>query len=239
MRILIILSVCLIALPIFSAHGDIAFKGYNRNMSSGILKLNNQKELTQHLIDNDVLHKPNLINAFNKIDRANFVPDSSSPHIYDDHAMPIGYSQTISQPTVVALMLELLDPKEGERILDIGSGSGWTTALLAECVGPKGKVYGLELVPELVNFGQENLKKYNLHQATIIQAKTGILGLPNEQPFDKILISAASNFYPERLDLQFTKKLVMPIENSIWLIEKTKDKKIQKEYPGFVFVPLL
>lgn len=201
--------------------------------------MHSQKELTNHLTQTGTLKSPNIIKVFNKIDRIDFINKHYLTHAYDNTALAIGYGQTISQPTVVAFMLELLDPKKGERILDIGSGSGWTTALLAECIGKKGEVYGLELVPELIEFGRQNLQKYNLPQAKIMQAQNGILGLPNEQPFDKILVSASSNAYPDQLEPQFTKKLVIPINNSIWLIEKENSKIKKTEYPGFVFVPLL
>lgn len=88
--------------------------------------------------------------AFRKVDRADFVPDSLLERADQNVPLPIGYGQTISQPSTVSFMLELLDSKPGNEILDIGSGSAWTTALLSAIAGETGSVVGLEIIPELV-----------------------------------------------------------------------------------------
>lgn len=202
--------------------------------------MKNQKQLTDYLIQSNRLKKSHLINAFYKIDRIDFINPAYKENAYNDEALPIGHGQTISQPTVVAFMLELLDPKKSEKILDIGCGSGWTTALIAECVKPTGTVTGIEIIPELVEFGKNNLAKYNFKNSEIIQAGKEALGLPDEPAFDKILVSAAAKTLPEELISQFTKRLVIPIENSIWLVEKGLLGKLKKtEYFGFSFVPLV
>lgn len=199
-----------------------------------------QKELVDYLINTNILKTKSIIETFLSIDRKDFMTDDHEEDAYINHAIPIGHGQTNSQPTVVAFMLELLKPKKGERILDIGCGSGWTTALLAECVGERGKVIGIELVPELVAFGKRNLNKYNYPQAKILKANHKRLGLPAEAPFDKILVSAAASTLPNELVAQFTKKLVIPIQNSIWLIDKRLSGKLKKkEYFGYAFVPLI
>jgi len=110
-----------------------------------------------------------------------------------NEALPIGYGQTISQPLVVAFMIELLEPKEGEKILDVGSGSGWTTALLAELVGEMGKVVAVELIPELKTFGESNVGKYDFIKRGIAQfiCGDGSKGCEKQAPFDKILASAS------------------------------------------------
>jgi protein-L-isoaspartate(D-aspartate) O-methyltransferase len=201
--------------------------------------MKNQHELVNNLIVSGALKTKRIIEAFYKIDRADFVSPSDRSNAYVNHALGIGYGQTISQPEVVAFMLELLDPNPGEKFLDIGSGSGWTTALLAEIVGLKGCVLGLELVSELVEFGQKNLEKYNFENVQIIQAKEGVLGLPGEI-FDKVLVSASASSLPQELIEQFTKKLVIPIKDSIWLISKNLNGNIkQQKYYGFNFVPLI
>lgn len=203
-------------------------------------EMRTQKQLTSYLVDTRTLKSQHIIDAFNKIDRADFVPAKHKKNAYIDHAMSIGYGQTISQPTVVAFMLELLKPGTGEKILDVGTGSGWTTALLAECVGSSGKVYGVELIPELVEFGQQNLGKYNFLNVKLIQAKKGIIGLPDAAPFDKILVSAAAESIPEDLLVQFNFRLVIPIQNSIWVFDKDINGQIKEtEYRGFFFVPLI
>ena len=137
-------------------------------------------------------------------------------------------------------MIEMLEPKKGDRILDIGSGSGWTTALLAVIVGVSGSVIGLERVKQLVEFGSSNLEKFNFKNAKIIQAGDN-LGIPNET-FDRILVSAAAEEFPYELikQLKTNGKLVIPVKNSILEITKKEDGMIEEiEHYGFRFVPLI
>ena len=141
-------------------------------------------------------------------------------------------------------MLELLEPKEGERVLDIGSGSGWTSALLAEIVGPKGKVTAIELILELMEFGKQNIAKYNFTEKGIVECicGDGSKGYKQKAPYDKILVSAAACKIPAILkkQLKVGGRIVMPINNSIWLfVRKSEAEFAEKEYPGFIFVPLI
>ena len=178
--------------------------------------------------------------VFEKINRADFVSPAYQAEADGDYPLPIGFGQTISQPFTVAFMLELLDAREGDKILDVGSGSGWTTVLLAVLVGEKGKVFGVEIIPELVLLGRKNLAKYDFPNAEIIQAGAE-LGLPSEAPFARILVSAAAEEIPETLLCQLTVPgiLVLPVKNTIIQIKKDADGEIsQKEFSGFAFVPL-
>jgi len=200
-----------------------------------------QADLIDYLIASGVLKTPDIIRAFKKINRKDFILAADKDNPYGDYPLSIGYSQTISQPTTVVFMLELLQPRTGEKVLDVGSGSGWTTALIAEIIGQSGRVYGVEKVPELVEFGKNNLKRYDFSQAEILSA-SGKLGLPPKSPFDKILVSATANDLPQELidQLKIGGRLVIPINNSIWQIDKISAQKIkQQEFPGFVFVPLV
>ena len=199
------------------------------------------EQLTSYLQKTGVLKTKNIISAFKAIDRADFVPFEYKPLAYRDEALPIKYGQTISQPTVVAFMLELLAPKHGEHILDVGSGSGWTTALLAHIVGPKGKVYGVELVPELTSYGSQNIAKYNFQSAQITQAKKSF-GFEDMAPFDKILVSASGSSVPKQLTHQLAIGgiMVIPINEAIWKVEKKTMSEIDIEkFEGFIFVPLI
>ncbi len=199
-------------------------------------------ELVSYLVSSGVLRKPSIIAAFQAVDRKNFVwPGISSRSLaYEDHPLDIGYKAIISQPTTVAFMLEKLAPKAGDKILDIGSGSGWTTALLAYIVGEKGTAYGVEIVPELAELGNNNLKKYPFSHATIVQAGRK-LGLESQAPFDKILVSASTGQLPEEIITQLAVDgtLVIPIGGDIWQVNKISATQHSiSKYPGFVFVPL-
>jgi protein-L-isoaspartate(D-aspartate) O-methyltransferase len=202
--------------------------------------MRSNQELVEHLITNRRLTSPHIIAAFQAIDRQDFVPDDQKEWAYQDHALYIGYDATISQPSTVAFMLEKLEPAVGDKVLDIGAGSGWTTALLARIVGPQGSVYGVEIVPELVVFGNNNLQSYNLPHAHIEQAGE-TLGLLTQAPFEKILVSASAADIPHSLlsQLRIGGILVIPIQTAIWQIRKLSDTQIDvHKYPGFVFVPL-
>ncbi len=199
--------------------------------------------LIDRLIEEGILRSPRIIRAFKKVDRKHFMPKHIRHLSSTDSAFPIGYGQTISQPTTVAIMLELLQPEEGNKVLDIGSGSGWTTALLAEIVGPKGEVYAVEIVPELVEFGQKNVQKFGYQNVQFFKGN-GSLGLKEYAPFDRILCSASAPEVPLPLKKQLAPsgRLVIPvgeISQALVLVKRGKNGQFTEErYPGFVFVPL-
>ncbi len=187
--------------------------------------------------------------AFGAVNRANFVPRELRGSVDIDAPLPIGFGQTISQPYTVRLMLQWLDPQPGEKILDVCSGSGWTTALLSHLVGSKGRVYAVERIPELVEFGQENCERAGVKNARFFTAGDEF-GLPDEAPFDRILVSASADKLPQELIDQLKvggpstgsgqAKMVIPVHNDILEITKKSDKDSNiKKHPGFVFVPLL
>lgn len=179
--------------------------------------------------------------ALKLVDRADFMPEDVRDKTAWDMALPIGYGQTISQPTTVEMMLRWLEPEPGNMVMDVGSGSGWTTALLAKIVGPKGRVIAVELVPELVVFGRENCRRAGIKNATFHQAGKQ-LGWPQSAPYDRILVSAAADELPvELLDqLSIGGKLVVPVRNDILEVEKTsQDAHEIAVHSGFIFVPLI
>jgi len=205
--------------------------------------MKSNKDLIHYLIEKKVLKTPEIIEAFRAIDRAGFVLPEYQDESYENHPLPIGEGQTISQPETVAFMLELLAPKPGERILDIGSGSGWTTALLANIVGSAGKVVGIERIPSLCEFGRKNLKKSAAAGHAKIMCSDGTKTVKDEGPFDKILASAeARGTIPDewRRELAEEGKIVAPADNAIVVLEKkSADEWDEKKFPGFVFVPLI
>ena len=200
--------------------------------------------LINDLIRQGYLKSDVIIKAFSEIDRAEFVPEDLKDEAYSNIPLPLGYNQTISQPLTVAFMLELLDPDLGQNILDIGSGSGWTTALLSYAVGSRGKVTALETIPELCELGKRNTAKFNFIKKGIAEFYNidGNLGYPKNAPYDRILVSAAAEKIPRDFKKQLKAGgiLVIPVRDEIWQLKK-KDKggfKIRK-YPGFSFVPLV
>jgi protein-L-isoaspartate(D-aspartate) O-methyltransferase len=134
-----------------------------------------------------------------QIDRRGFLRRSSRPLAGADRPLPIGLGQTNSQPRTVANMLRLLDVQRGQRVLDVGAGSGWTTALLAHLVGPDGEVVGVELEPKLAAWGGANVARLGLSNASIRLADPGVLGWPADGPYDRVLVSAAARTLPESL----------------------------------------
>jgi protein-L-isoaspartate(D-aspartate) O-methyltransferase len=197
------------------------------------------EQLIQSLVQSGVLRNERLIGAFHAVDRRDFVPEEHKYLAYGDFPLPIGYNSTISQPSTVAFMLELLDVEEGNRVLDIGAGSGWTTALLAALTTQRGQVIGTELVPEHVVQANKRLQKYNCTHAHVIPAAS-TLGVEAEQ-FDRILVSASAVEFPHQLleQLKPGGKLVIPVNSSIILAYKNEHTYSWWEYPGFAFVPLL
>lgn len=200
-------------------------------------------ELIESLTEQGYLKTSLIIKAFKKIKRQDFVPERLKKEAEINTPLPIGYRQTISQPLTVAFMLELLQPKQGDKILDIGSGSGWQTALLSFIVGKKGKIFAIERIPELIDFAKENFKKYNFIQDKIVEfiLGDGSKGLKNQAPFDKIICAASTDKIPNewKKQLKINGRLVLPIKNSIWLLIKKSNGFKKKEFPGFAFVPLI
>ena len=185
-----------------------------------------------------------IIKVFKKIKREDFVPPNLKNQAYINEPLPIGEGQTISQPLTVAFMLELLRPEKGQKILDIGAGSGWQTCLLAELVGKTGKIYAIERIGELCDFGKNNIKKYNFIKSSrvIWICSDGSGGLPGNQPFDRIAVAAEASEVPEELkkQLKIGGRLIIPIGNSLELLIKQAEDKFEIfKYPGFAFVPLI
>ncbi|WP_072797024.1 protein-L-isoaspartate O-methyltransferase [Marinobacter antarcticus] len=196
-------------------------------------------ELSRYLQQRAVLRSPLLIESFNSIDRKDFVSPGLQDEPYGDHPLAIGAGQTISQPYTVAFMLELLQLEESDRILDIGCGSGWSTALLAQ-TAKSGFVTGVERVPELLELARSNLKKYQFDNIEL-QIAGKALGVPG-QMFDKILVSAAAEELPQELIQQLNPGgiMVIPVQNDMVVIFKREDGSIeQSNFPGFRFVPLI
>jgi len=185
-----------------------------------------------------------LLKAFEEVPRELFIKDGFEEEAYYDHPLPIGHSQTISQPTTVMLMTQALELKQGEKVLEVGAGSGYQAALIAKIIGSKGKVITTEIIPELVEFAKENLRKAKIKNVEIINYD-GSQGYKKEAPYNKIIITAACPRIPPPIIKQ-TKRMgiiVAPVDSLAIGQEMTRLRKrrhgVEQESLGrFVFVPL-
>lgn len=182
-----------------------------------------------------------LAAAFAAVNRADFLPRQHRRSSRQDRPLFIGYGQTSSQPTTVRNMLALLGPQPGHRVLDVGSGSGWTTALLAHLVTSTGRVFGVELLPELVAWGQQNLAGCGGGCATIEQTEPNRLGLPERAPYDRILVSAEARELPEALVEQVAAggRMVIPVAGRLSVVDRgDRGELVVRRVGHYAFVPL-
>jgi protein-L-isoaspartate(D-aspartate) O-methyltransferase len=178
--------------------------------------------------------------AFRACPREEFLPRGERAHASYDGPIPIGHGQTNSQPRTVEAMLRLLDVHEGQRVLDVGSGSGWTTALLAHLTGPTGRVLAVELEPELVETGSEHLDAQHLPWASIHSAVPGVLGLPSAAPYHRILVSAMASELPEELVAQLHTGgvMVIPVAGTMLRVARSMRDTQVTRHGSYRFVPL-
>ena len=205
------------------------------------------KQMKQSLINywlkSKTITNKKVINAFKKIPRENFLPKTLKEYAYEDRPLPILKQQTISQPTTIMIMTQALEVKPGNKILEIGAGSGYQSALLSILVGKNGKIFTIEIIPELVKFTKNNLKKLRTINIEVIQGD-GSKGYKKQAPYDRIIITAACPQIPKPLieQLKINGILVAPIGNiysqKMLKIIKKKNKIITKDLGDFVFVPL-
>ena len=191
--------------------------------------------LKYHGIDRRVL------DAMDKVPRHIFVSDSQKEYAYQDTPLSIGMGQTISAPHMVAIMCNLLDLEEGMRVLEIGTGSGYHVAVIAELVGKTGHVYTVERIEQLAYFARDNLKKTGYANVTVI-IEDGSLGLPEYAPYDRISVAAAAPKVPQTLIDQLKEggKMVIPVGSfpqELFLVTKNIEVTMVKK-GGVSFVPL-
>ncbi len=197
-----------------------------------------QKEmLIEMLIQQGYLHTPRIIAAFRKVPREDFVLPQYKKQAYINQPLPISGGQTISQPLTVAAMTEALQPKEGHKILEVGTGSGYQAAILNEVVGPKGKIVTTERISELVDFAKNNFSKNKCYKNVEIVHHDGSKGYRKEAPYDRIIVTASAPKLPPALLKQLKEdgKIVIPIGDEIFVIDKSSKKSIGH----YIFVPLL
>lgn len=199
-----------------------------------------REKLVKQTIENRDVRDPAVLNAMRSVKRHLFVPENSIANAYDDRPLPIGFGQTISQPYLVAYMTEVIEPKPEFKVLEIGTGSGYQAAVLAEIVK---EVYTIEIVPELGNAAAERLKKVG-HKNVNVKVTDGYHGWKEHGPYDAIVVTAAAEFVPPPLieQLKDGGKMIIPvgspfITQTLMLIEKRGKRITTKSLLPVVFVP--
>ncbi len=224
-----------------------------------------KEKLIHGLIREGYLNRAHIKKAFEVVDRGLFVPDDFKLYAYENRPLPLlGGKAAISQPLVVAFMLELLDPREGEKILEIGTGSGWQTALLSYCVcsspyenqkdnedsqrnisqGLCGMVISIERERDIKQYAEEHLKRFGIENGknVVLLCRDGSRGYKKESPYDKIIAGASVAQVPQewKTSLKVGGRMVFPSKQSIIMLEKTgKNSYMEKSYFGFSFQELL
>jgi protein-L-isoaspartate(D-aspartate) O-methyltransferase len=204
------------------------------------------EELRNHLIKRLEIHiiQEKVKKAMLHVPRHRFVPKDSQSAAYIDTPLDIGHGQTISAPHMVAIMCELLELAEGQKILEIGAGSGYNAAVIGEIVGKTGHVYTVERIDPLVKFAEKNLKEIGCENVTVL-LEDGSIGYSKYAPYDRIVVTCASPGIPEPLMEQLKPGGIMLIPVGTYsqeLIKVTKDSEgnIHKERKGgVIFVPLI
>ena len=181
-----------------------------------------------------------VLTAVRKVPREEFVPEKIRGASYADQPLPIGYDQTISQPYIVAFMTEQLRPQPGDRVLEIGTGSGYQAAILAELVA---EVYSIEIVEALAKSAEATLRRLgykNVH----VKAGDGYKGWPEHAPFDAIIVTCAPDHVPKPLVEQLKEggRMIIPVgpfgNQELYLLEKKEGKLRQRSIEAVRFVPM-
>jgi protein-L-isoaspartate(D-aspartate) O-methyltransferase len=202
-----------------------------------------REQMVLETIERRGITDEDVLNAMRAVPRHLFVPENEQDYAYGDHPLPIGYGQTISQPYIVALMTEMLELKEGDKVLEVGTGSAYQAAILAEI--PNVEIYTIEIVPELAESARERLESLGYANVYCKQGD-GYFGWPEHGPFDAIIVTAAPDHMPQPLADQLAKggRLVIPIGppggyQTLWKFVRQPDGELKAfNVGGVAFVPL-
>ena len=185
--------------------------------------------------------------ALLRVPREDFIPEPYRDLAYVDRPLPIGYGQTISAIHMVAIMTEALDPRPGDKVLEIGTGSGYQAAVLAEivCRDGDGHVYSIERIPELAEYARRNLERTGYSDCVTVITGDGTRGYPKEAPYDRIIVTAAAPDIPEPLieQLKDGGRMVIPVGDRwiqrLHIVDKKKGKTVIRRSIECLFVPLI
>ncbi len=222
-----------------------------KSMNSGTDFKDRRERLVQRLMSQGVLHEENVIRAMLHVPREEFVPTSLREQAYVDTPLHIGHGQTISAPHMVAIMCQELELRPGQKVLEIGTGSGYHAAVTAETISTSrsdltSQVFSLEIVKELVSSAKESLQRTQYHDSVKVLEADGSQGYIEEAPFDRIYATAAPPSVPPPLIEQLKPNgiLVMPVGETGFFQELLKIEKdssweiTTKRLGGVAFVPM-
>ncbi len=204
-----------------------------------------RNRLIDSLVRRGYVVSPAVEDAMRRVRREEFVPARLRPDAYVDTPLPIGSGQTISAPHMVAIMAEKLDLTPGHRVLEIGAGSGYHAAVVAELIRPGGHVYTVERVDSLVQFARDNLSRAGYCDAVTVVSADGSLGLPENAPFDRIFVACGAPDVPSPLIDQLSDggKMLVPVGGRMYQdlvkVEKKGGQVVSENCGGCVFVPLI
>ncbi|MBW2984156.1 protein-L-isoaspartate(D-aspartate) O-methyltransferase [Candidatus Woesearchaeota archaeon] len=205
--------------------------------------MEDKESLIAYWQNSGLIKDKRLLEAFRKVPREKFITKGFLEEAYGDYPLPIGEGQTISQPTTVMIMTQALELKPGDKVLEVGAGSGYQAAIIAKVIGSKGKVITTEIIPELVKFAKDNLKKAGIKNAVVVEWD-GSQGYEKWAPYDKIIVTAACPRIPPPLIEQLKNNgiIIAPVGSAFGqtMIKGVKKEGVlQTESLGsFMFVPL-
>jgi protein-L-isoaspartate(D-aspartate) O-methyltransferase len=205
-----------------------------------------RERLVDGLAERGYVTGPAVLAAMKAVRRHLFVPERARPDAYDDRPLDIGEGQTISAPHMVGIMADKLDLRPGQKVLEIGGGSGYHAAVVAHIVGPEGHVYSVERIASLTERARRSLEEAGYSKTVTMVVGDGTLGLPEHAPYDRIFVAAASPGIPPPLFEQLAEggRMLVPVGDvylgqELVMVEKRGGRMVTTEHGGCVFVPLI
>lgn len=204
-----------------------------------------RSELVDSLVRRGYARNPKVADALRKVPREEFVPRELRDEAYMDTPLPIGYGQTISAPHMVAMMAEALDLRPGQKVLEVGGGSGYHAAVVAELVSPGGHVFTVERLAELVEFARGNIARTGHSRSVTVVLSDGSAGLPDEAPFDRIFVACGAPAVPVPLKSQLKDggTMLVPVGGRMYQelvkVARRGDAYTTLNLGGCLFVPLI